>query len=58
MSDLPVVHGHQVLQHVADLVRALREMKRVTAPGGVIAVRDSDYGMFTWHPAMELLARA
>ncbi|HEU5127903.1 MAG TPA: class I SAM-dependent methyltransferase [Glycomyces sp.] len=45
-----VVHAHQVLQHVGDPVRALREMRRVTAPGGVVAVRDSDYGAFTWYP--------
>ncbi|MFD7458164.1 MULTISPECIES: class I SAM-dependent methyltransferase [unclassified Streptomyces] len=46
-----VVHAHQVLQHVGDPVRALREMKRVTKPGGYIAVRDSDYAGMTWYPA-------
>ena len=45
-----VVHAHQVLQHVGDPVTALREMARVTKPGGVIAVRDSDYAAFTWFP--------
>ena len=47
-----VVHAHQVLQHVADPVRALREMRRVCRPGGVIAVRDSDYAGFTWFPQL------
>ena len=47
-----VVHAHQVLQHVADPVQVLREMRRVCAPGGVVAVRDSDYGAFTWFPAV------
>jgi SAM-dependent methyltransferase len=47
-----VVHAHQVLQHVADPVAALREMRRVTRPGGVIAVRDSDYAAFTWFPRL------
>lgn len=45
-----VVHAHQVLQHVGDPVQALREMRRVTRPGGLIAVRDSDYAAMTWFP--------
>lgn len=53
--DLPddsfdVVHAHQVLQHLPDPVQALREMVRVCRPGGVVAVRDGDYGAFTWFP--------
>jgi len=47
-----VVHAHQVLQHVGDPVQALREMRRVTRPGGIIAVRDSDYAAFTWFPEL------
>src|SRR3954451_17259088 len=47
-----VVHAHQVLQHVGDPVAALREMRRVTRPGGTIAVRDSDYAAFTWFPRL------
>ena len=52
-----VVHAHQVLQHVAGPVGALREMLRVTRPGGLVAARDSDYGHFSWHPASEGLDR-
>ena len=60
--DLPdgafdVVHAHQVLQHVADPVAALREMARVTRPGGVIGVRDSDYAAFAWYPRLPGLDR-
>lgn len=49
-ASFDVVHAHQVLQHVGDPVQALREMRRACAPGGIVAVRDSDYGAFTWYP--------
>jgi SAM-dependent methyltransferase len=56
-GEFDVVHAHQVLQHVADPVGALREMARVTKPGGVIGVRDSDYAAFAWYPGLPLLDR-
>jgi SAM-dependent methyltransferase len=52
-----VVHAHQVLQHVADPVAALREMRRVCRPGGVVAVRDSIYRAMSWFPASPALDR-
>jgi SAM-dependent methyltransferase len=45
-----VVHAHQVLQHLADPVGALVAMRRLAAPGGIVAARDSDYPGFVWAP--------
>ena len=39
-----VVHAHQLLQHLTDPIAALREMRRVCRPGGVVAVREGDFG--------------
>lgn len=45
-----VTHAHQVLQHVGDPVSALREMRRVTKLGGLVAARDADHRAFAWWP--------
>jgi SAM-dependent methyltransferase len=54
-ASFDVVHAHQVLQHLADPVQALREMARVCRPGGVVAARDSDYAAFAWWPRVPAL---
>lgn len=51
-GEFDVVHAHQVLQHLSDPVAALREMRRVTKPGGLVAVRDVDYGTCVWSPQL------
>src|SRR5205807_1111001 len=56
-ASFDVVHAHQVLQHLTDPVAALREMRRVCAPDGVVAARDSDFASFTWFPADARLTR-
>ena len=49
-ASFDVVHAHQVLQHLADPVGALAEMRRVTRPGGIVAVRDAVDSAMTWFP--------
>ncbi|KAK3369704.1 S-adenosyl-L-methionine-dependent methyltransferase [Lasiosphaeria ovina] len=45
-----VVHCHQVLAHGKDQVGALREMLRVTKPGGLVASREGDMDSEIWWP--------
>lgn len=52
-----IAHTHQTLQHVGDPVAMLREMARVTAPGGTIAAREVDYAATTWFPLLPGLAQ-
>jgi len=56
-SSFDVVYAHQVLQHLSNPVVALSEMRRVLRDGGLLAVRDSDYGGFTWSPDSPVLDR-
>lgn len=49
-NSFDVVHAHQVLQHLSSPIVALREMERVCKPSGFVAVRECDYGAFTWWP--------
>ncbi len=56
-ASFDVVHAHQVLQHLSDPAAALREMRRVCRPGGLIAVRDADYSAMSWYPASAGLTR-
>jgi ubiquinone/menaquinone biosynthesis C-methylase UbiE len=52
-----VVYAHQLLQHVGRPVAALEEMRRVLKTGGLLAVRDGDYGAFAWYPEDAVLDR-
>jgi ubiquinone/menaquinone biosynthesis C-methylase UbiE len=56
-SSFDVVYAHQVLQHLSDPGRALKEMRRVLRDGGWLAIRDADYGEFTWSPPNGTLDR-
>lgn len=56
-GSVDVVHAHQVLQHLARPAEALREWRRVCAPGGVVAARDVDYAGIIWYPQLPELER-
>ena len=63
-----LTHAHQVLQHTGDPVRTLREMRRVTKPGGLVACREADHATWIcfpeskdlreWHQVIEKIAYA
>lgn len=56
-NSFDLVHVHQVLQHIGDPVKALREMRRVAkSDGGIVAVRESAY--MHWYPDSAALTRA
>lgn len=45
-----IVHAHQVLQHLQDPLGAMKEMKLLVKPGGVLALRESIYSAMDWYP--------
>jgi len=56
-GEFDVVYAHQVLQHLGDPVVALVEMRRVLKSGGLLAIRDADFGAFAWSPEDPVLTR-
>lgn len=48
-SSFDVVFCNQMLLYLDDPAKGLREMKRVTKPGGFVACRETEFP-FRWHP--------
>jgi ubiquinone/menaquinone biosynthesis C-methylase UbiE len=44
------VFAHQVLQHLRQPVEAIRQMRELLAPGGILGVREVDWGSVTFYP--------
>lgn len=53
-NSFDIVHVHQVLQHIGNPIHALREMRRVAKPGGIVAARES--ASMTCYPESEGIA--
>jgi ubiquinone/menaquinone biosynthesis C-methylase UbiE len=45
--------AHQVLQHLRRPVEALRQMRGLLAPGGIVGVREVDWGSVMFYPENE-----
>ena len=49
-ASFDVAYAHQVFQHLREREAALREMLRVLRPGGLVAVREVDWGTAAYWP--------
>ena len=46
-----IIHVHQVLQHIPEPTKAVAELRRVLKPGGILAVRETDWPGAVWYPS-------
>jgi 2-polyprenyl-3-methyl-5-hydroxy-6-metoxy-1,4-benzoquinol methylase len=51
------VFAHQVLQHLRRPVDALAQMRNLVNPGGIVGVRDVDWGSMIFYPENEGMRR-
>lgn len=56
-STFDVTHAHQVLCHLEAPVDAIKEMMRVTKPGGTVSLRESDMHMWCIWPELPALLK-
>jgi SAM-dependent methyltransferase len=57
-ASFDAIFAHTLLEHVADGFAALHELRRVLKPGGLIGVRDCDWGSLVFAPENAAVARA
>lgn len=53
-----VAHAHQVLCHLAEPSRAIKEIFRVVKPGGIVALRECDMQMWCMFPELAGLVKS
>lgn len=53
-SSFDAAFAHNVLEHLGDPLRALKEMRRVLRPGGVAGILDDDWGAYLLEPSTPL----
>src|SRR5215213_7951115 len=57
-ASFDVVFTQALLMHLGDRLAALREIRRVLKPGGIVGVSDNDHGVMCWEPSTPLLRDA
>jgi SAM-dependent methyltransferase len=54
-ASLDAVIAITAVQHLPDPLIGLREIRRVLKPGGVVGIKDEDWGSLLWEPATPML---
>jgi ubiquinone/menaquinone biosynthesis C-methylase UbiE len=53
-----VVFAHNTLEHLSKPIEAMKEMKRLLKPGGLVAIRDPDLSTIVMEPPFPLILEA